>query len=100
MARTRLIATVFALVFLTMLVPSCVRTIDSGRGAVLWTLFGGTQESVFGEGVHLIAPWNRFTRYDVRTQDQKEALHILSANGLSVSLEASIRFRPMREELP
>jgi regulator of protease activity HflC (stomatin/prohibitin superfamily) len=48
----------------------------------------------------VIAPWNRLTRYDVRTQDQKEVLHILTNNGLSVSLETSIRFRPLREELP
>jgi regulator of protease activity HflC (stomatin/prohibitin superfamily) len=100
MPRVRVITWIAALFFVAMLLPSCVRTVDSGRSAVLWTLFGGTQEGVFGEGVHLIAPWNRFTRYDVRTQDQKEVLHILSANGLSVSLEASIRFRPLREELP
>lgn len=99
MPRARLVSSLFGLVFLAVLVPSCVRTVDSGRGAVLWTLFGGTQEEVFGEGVHLIAPWNRFTRYDVRTQDQKEVLHILSANGLSVNIEASIRFHPLREEL-
>jgi hypothetical protein len=90
---------IFALVFLAMLVPSCVRTVDSGSGGVLWTLFGGTQDAVFGEGVHLVAPWNRFTRYDVRTQDHKELLHLLSANGLSVAREASIRFHPLRDEL-
>ena len=98
--RSRVILWVFALVLLAMLVPSCVRTVDSGRAAVLWKLFGGTQPQVFGEGVHLIAPWNRFTRYDVRTQDQKEVLHVLTNNGLSVSLEASIRYHPLREELP
>jgi regulator of protease activity HflC (stomatin/prohibitin superfamily) len=88
------------LVMLLMLVSSCVRTVDSGRSAVLWTLFGGTQEGAYGEGIHLIAPWNRLTLYDVRTQDQKEVLHILTNNGLSLNLETSIRFKPMREELP
>src|SRR5262245_34099703 len=85
---------------LLMAAPGCFRTIDSGRAGVLWTLLGGTQEEVFGEGVHLIAPWNRLTRYDVRTQDQKELLHVLTNNGLSVNLEASIRYRPVLEELP
>jgi regulator of protease activity HflC (stomatin/prohibitin superfamily) len=79
---------------------SCFRTIDSGRAGVLWTLIGGTQEEVYGEGVHIVAPWNRLTRYDVRTQDRKELLHILTNNGLSVNLEASIRYRPVSEELP
>ena len=79
---------------------SCFRTIDSGRAGVVWTLLGGTQEGVYGEGVHIVAPWNRLTRYDVRTQDQKELLHVLTNNGLSVSLETSIRYRPVRDELP
>jgi regulator of protease activity HflC (stomatin/prohibitin superfamily) len=79
---------------------SCFRTVDSGRAGVLWTLLGGTQERVYGEGVHVVAPWNRLTRYDVRTQDAKEVLHVLTNNGLSVNLETSIRYRPLREELP
>jgi regulator of protease activity HflC (stomatin/prohibitin superfamily) len=98
--RSRAVLWVIGILTFVILLPSCVRTVDSGRAAVLWTLFGGTQPSVFGEGVHLIAPWNRLTRYDVRTQDRKEDLHILTNNGLSVNLEASIRFRPVREELP
>ena len=84
---------------LLLLLSGCFRTVDSGRAAVLWTLTGGTQPDVFGEGIHLIAPWNRFTRYDVRTQDHQEALHILTNNGLSVALEASIRFHPIREQI-
>ncbi|HBZ70662.1 MAG TPA: hypothetical protein DEP35_13390 [Deltaproteobacteria bacterium] len=77
----------------------CVRSMDSGHAGVLWTMTGGTQPEVYGEGVHLIAPWNRLTGYDVRTQDRKEVLHVLTNNGLSVSLEASIRYRPLRDEL-
>src|SRR5215470_13434241 len=45
----------------------CVRSIDSGHAGVLWTMTGGTQPEVYGEGVHLVAPWNRLTAYDVRT---------------------------------
>jgi regulator of protease activity HflC (stomatin/prohibitin superfamily) len=89
-----------ALVLLALPSAGCFRTIDSGRAGVVWKLFGGTQEKVLGEGVHLFAPWNRLTRYDARTQDRKELLHILTNNGLSVSIEASIRYRPIREELP
>lgn len=76
-----------------------IRTIDSGYAGVKWSMFGGTQQRTYGEGVHLVPPWNRLVRYDVRTQDAKELLHVLSANGLSVSLETSIRYRPSIEEL-
>jgi regulator of protease activity HflC (stomatin/prohibitin superfamily) len=100
MRGARVMLWVMALVFMAMLVPSCVRTVDSGRAGVLWKFVGGTQPGIYGEGVHLIAPWNRLTRYDVRTQDENEKLHILANNGLSVDLEASIRYRPIREDLP
>jgi len=77
----------------------CVR-VDSGGAGVLWTFMGGTQEATYGEGVHIVAPWNRMYVYDVRTQDRLETLQILTSNGLSVGLELSIRFHPMKEELP
>ncbi len=77
----------------------CVR-IDSGHRGVLWSFFGGTNlEDVYGEGVTIVPPWNRMNVYDVRTQDRKEDLHVLTSNGLSVSLEASIRYRALSNEL-
>jgi regulator of protease activity HflC (stomatin/prohibitin superfamily) len=89
-----------ALALAAVAATSCIRTVDSGESAVLWKMFGGTQPGVYGEGVHLVMPWNRLTRYDVRTQDRKEVLHVLTNNGLSVSLETSIRYRPQAAELP
>jgi regulator of protease activity HflC (stomatin/prohibitin superfamily) len=82
-----------------LLATGCVR-IDSGRAGVLWAFFGGTQDQVYGEGVTIVPPWNRMFIYDIRTQDRKEDLHILTANGLSMELEASIRYRVKRDELP
>jgi regulator of protease activity HflC (stomatin/prohibitin superfamily) len=81
-----------------MLATGCVR-IGSGQAGVLWTFFGGTQDEVYDEGVTIVPPWNRMYVYDIRTQDRKEDLHILTANGLSMELEASIRYRVRREEL-
>jgi regulator of protease activity HflC (stomatin/prohibitin superfamily) len=74
--------------------------VDSGRAGVLWKWMSGTQDDVYGEGVHIVAPWNRMFVYDIRTQDRKEELHVLTSNGLSVGLEASIRYRPLAVELP
>jgi regulator of protease activity HflC (stomatin/prohibitin superfamily) len=100
MRRALLWLGLFGIALLSLPFLSCFRTIDSGRAGVVWRLIGGTQPGVLGEGLHVIAPWNRLTRYDVRTQDQREELHILTLNGLSVSLEASIRYRPIGDELP
>ncbi len=77
----------------------CVR-IDSGQAAVLWSaLAGGTQEEVYGEGLQIVAPWNRMYVYDVRIQDRVENLHVLSRNGLSVGMETSIRYQLVASEL-
>ncbi len=86
------------LMILTMATLGCAR-IDSGRAGLLWKVLGGTQDEVFGEGVQIVAPWNRMYVYDIRTQDRKEDLLILTSNGLSVALEASVRYRLIRAEL-
>ncbi len=87
------------LLILVLVTTAGCRNIDSGRAGVLWKVFGGTQDEVYGEGLHLVAAWNKFYVYDIRLQDRKEQLHILTSNGLSVGLEASIRYRPIRAEL-
>ena len=83
-----------------LLTVGCVR-VDSGQAGVLWKMFGGTEtDQVYGEGLQIVAPWNRMYVYSVRRQDVKERLHILASNGLSVELETSIRFRPDPSSLP
>lgn len=77
----------------------CVR-IDTGHRGVLWTFFGGLQPEVYGAGFHLVPPWNRMNVYDVRIQEREEDLHCLTKNGQAVSLETSVRYRPIVGELP
>ena len=77
----------------------CYR-IDSGHAAVKWKLWGGLEkDAVYHDGTHIVPPWDRLTIYNVRTQDRTDDLHILTNNGLSVSLETSIRYRPILDEL-
>ncbi len=90
--------TIPVLMILAMATLGCAR-IDSGRAGILWKFLGGTQMEVYGEGMQIVAPWNRMYVYDIRTQDRREDLLILTRNGLSVALEASIRYRPIRAEL-
>lgn len=68
--------------------------VDAGYGGVLWTAFSGTQPDKYTEGWYFVAPWNKMFSYSLRTQDRLEQLHVLSNNGLSITLETSIRFRP------
>ncbi len=77
----------------------CVR-IGPGHRGVLFTLVGGTQDGTYGEGLHMVWPWNTMYIYDVRVQDGPEKLTILTSNGLSVGLDISIRFHPLTDDLP
>jgi regulator of protease activity HflC (stomatin/prohibitin superfamily) len=81
--------------------PGCrCPTVESGhRGIVFKTLGGGTSREVLGEGMHFIPLWNHVIQYDTRVHEMKEQLVVLSSNGLSIKVDASLRFRPKTEEL-
>jgi regulator of protease activity HflC (stomatin/prohibitin superfamily) len=81
--------------------PGCrCPTVDSGnRGIVFKTLGGGTSKEVLGEGMHFIPIWNHVISYDTRVHEMKEQLIVLSSNGLTLRVDASVRYRPKVEEL-
>jgi regulator of protease activity HflC (stomatin/prohibitin superfamily) len=81
--------------------PGCrCPTVDSGnRGIVFKTLGGGTSRELLGEGMHLIPIWNYVIPYDTRVHEMKEQLIVLSSNGLTLRVDASVRYRPKTEEL-
>jgi regulator of protease activity HflC (stomatin/prohibitin superfamily) len=76
--------------------------VNAGEAAVLFKRFdGGTQlDKVYGEGFHLIFPWNTMTVYNVRIQHELKQFQVLSANGLKIKVDASIRYRPFKDNLP
>lgn len=75
-------------------------TIGSGEGAVKYSKFTGTDvNTTYDEGLHLHAPWVTLIKYDLRVQEQLEEITALSSNGLSIGLDASIRWRPKGVEL-
>ncbi|HEU4382810.1 MAG TPA: prohibitin family protein [Anaeromyxobacteraceae bacterium] len=74
--------------------------VDSGNaGIVFETLGKGTSREVKGEGMHIIPIWNSIIAYDLRVHELKEALAVLSSNGLSIRVDASVRFRPKADQL-
>jgi regulator of protease activity HflC (stomatin/prohibitin superfamily) len=67
-------------------------------GVLYKPLFGGTRtESVLSEGLHLIVPWDVLTVYNVRVQEDKHEMRVLSKEGLTVELHLSIRYHPEPE---
>jgi regulator of protease activity HflC (stomatin/prohibitin superfamily) len=88
------------LCFLALFVsPDVFYTIHSGEVGVLYLrFFGGTQiDRVLGEGVQLIAPWDRLTIYTTRVQEEKHEMTVLTKEGLSVRLHLSVRYHPEPE---
>ena len=86
---------------LAALVPAfSFNTVESGyRGIVFRSLSGGTSREILGEGLHVLAPWNSVIVYDTRVQEMKEELNVISSNGLTMVVHASVRFRPEIDEL-
>jgi len=76
--------------------PHMFITVRSGEVGVLFLRFaGGTQtDRVLGEGQKIIAPWDKLFIYNVRVQEAKHSLVVLSQEGLPVTLDLSIRYHP------
>jgi regulator of protease activity HflC (stomatin/prohibitin superfamily) len=81
--------------------PGCrCPTVPSGhRGIVFKTLGGGTSKELLGEGMHFIPIWNHVIPYDAHVHEMKEQLIVLTSNGLTLRVDASVRYRPKVEEL-
>jgi regulator of protease activity HflC (stomatin/prohibitin superfamily) len=75
--------------------------VDAGQAGVLYRLFqGGTVTTkVYGEGLHVIAPWNTLFIYNARVQQVPDEFTVLSQDGLAIKVEVSIRFRPQYDQL-
>jgi len=71
--------------------------INAGEAGVLYRLFaGGTVDDrpPYGEGLHVIFPWNTIFVYNARVQQVSDDFTVLSQDGLAIKVEISIRFRP------
>ncbi|MDR2738989.1 MAG: prohibitin family protein [Treponema sp.] len=95
---TLLLALMFVLVFY----DNMVITVPSGHVGVYYDWFlGGTDiRHIYGEGIHLIPPWNRMFLYDARSQKADYDVTVLVAGGLKVVVHASIVWRVIPDGAP
>ena len=77
--------------------------IGYGEAGVLFKTFGGgvvTDEAPLSEGFHIISPWNKVYIYNVKQQEFFEGnMQVLSSNGLEISLDVSVLYQPIYNEL-
>ena len=81
------------LIPLAALLASGCATIGPGRVGVLWRASGGTQKTTYSEGLVPVALWNQMSVYDLREMSHEEELDVIAVNGLSIKLNASVRYR-------
>lgn len=77
-------------------------TIPPGAVGVLWLRFGGgtVLYRYLGEGLHIIAPWDKIYIYDVRLQQLEQDFDVLSADGLKMTVNIAYRFQAIPDTVP
>lgn len=76
-------------------------TIQPGERGVLFERFSGgiDKETVYDQGFHIIAPWNKMIIYDVRLKENLEKMQALSKNGLTIECELSYWYQPIANKI-
>ena len=92
---------VVGLILVIALSNSIFVTIQPGEAGVLFKKFGGGLEKdrVYGQGFHILTPWNTMHVYNIKEQTTEESMDVLDKNGLSISVEVSVRFNPMPNKI-
>ena len=80
---------------------SMFKTIQPGQKGVLFETLGDglDKETVYGQGLHIIAPWNNMIVYDVKETETFEKMEVLSSNGLSIKIDLSILHHPVHDRI-
>jgi regulator of protease activity HflC (stomatin/prohibitin superfamily) len=100
------------IIILIGVVTSCIIQIDAGQVGVK-KLFGEVQDDVLSSGLHFINPLVDVVHMDVKTQNytmsgthdegQKagdDAIRVLSADGLEVTIDLSVLYRVIPKDAP
>ncbi len=92
---------VAALIFLLILTQTTFLTIDPGEKGVIFKPFGEgiVKDYTYDQGFHMIMPWNTMYVYSVRIQEGFETMKVLSKNGLSISIDLTYRYKPMKDKI-
>lgn len=77
------------------------KVIEPGcRGVMYRTVYGGTVTNrIWGEGLHVIPPWDKLYTYDLRLQQKTLDFQVLSDEGLALGVQVVVRYRPQEDML-
>jgi len=88
--------TIIILLAIIIIVVKSSVTIGPGEGGVVFNTLGDgiDTEKTYGEGFHLILPWNRMIVRKVRQQSVSDEMNVLSVNGLEVKVNGTVWYEP------
>ena len=85
----------FTVFLLIILIPRIFIPIKSGQMGIIYRFLSGTDMiNSYGEGLHIIWPWNSMFVYDVRLQIVQKEYTLLTKGGMPVEVKVAIRYRP------
>lgn len=95
------IPVIVGIVFLFIIITKSAVTIGPGEGGVLFERFGDgiNTENTYGEGFHVVAPWNDMLVFKVRQQSISDEMNVLSVNGLEVKVSGTVWYEPEYSKL-
>lgn len=99
---TTLVVVAFAAFLVVILAwNSLTFTIQPGEKAVIFRKFQGglDKDQIYGQGFHIKWPWDDIYTYDVKLQQDKSNMEVLSKNGLTIQVELSYRYKPRDENI-
>lgn len=89
------------LIIILVVSQSTFLTIEPGIKGVLFKPFGEglDKDNIYKQGFCMVAPWNTMFLYDVRIKEISEVLDVLSSNGLSISVDVSLRYKLIENKI-
>jgi len=89
------------MIVLLLLTSNVFVTIQPGHKGIIFRPFGQglVKDKIYGQGFHIVAPWNKMYVYDVRIQEAFESMEVLSRNGLGIKVDLSFRFSPVQDKI-
>ena len=96
-----IVSTILFFLLIAILWPSVFVTIHAGEAGVYYKRFGGgtVVDRVYGEGFHVVAPWDTLTIYNVRFQTNPHEMDVLTSKGMQVHVKLAVRYQPEYETL-
>lgn len=96
-AKALIIGGAVLLIGFILLVFSSYTTIQPGEEGFIYRPWGGgvDENEVYTNGAHIIWPWDKMIKYDMREQSKDYRSEVLDKNGLPVTISAAVNFKIM-----